>query len=103
MDGFIYDEDYAEENDANSYFHFDRQRSEILLSDNDNDEILLSDDKVDEIMVMEEPEPQEEFSLDQERLLNIKLKKVEQCKRKLLTYIQVNPVIRFNSQNTIYR
>ena len=50
------------------------------------------------MMMMEEPEPQEEWSPDQERLFNIKLKKVEKCKRKLLNYIEEHPVIGFNSQ-----
>ena len=48
-------------------------------------------------MTLEEPEPQK-FSPNQEKLLNIKLKKVKKCKRKLLNYIEEHPVIGFNMQ-----
>ena len=97
MDGFIYDEDDVEENDADFYRQFDQ---EIILSDDDDGEIYFNndddDDEIDEIiMTLEEPEPaqEEELSPNQERLLNIKLKKVEKCKRKLLNYIEEHPVI----------
>ena len=90
MDGFLYDDGEDDEQDVNFYCRFDRQRS--------SDEIHLSDNEVDEIMMtLEEPEPQA-FSPEQEKIFNIKLKKVNKCKRKFFNYIEEHLVIEFNSQ-----
>ena len=91
MEGFICDdsENEIEENDVHFYRQFD-QEIEIFSDDDDEDENYFDDDDDDEIdemiLAMDEPEPKEKLSADHKKLFNIKLQKVEKCKKKLRNF-----------------